>query len=103
LTKSTEEVILASDEDREEEVVTIDQDIAELVPGVLFIDEIYMLDIEFFTFLNVTATSSAISWSIHRGKCYEVRSANQGRVKEKNKDITWSIWMKLYFSLSDKY
>jgi len=59
-----------------------------------------MLDIEFFAFLNVTGTSSAISWSIHRGKCHEVRSANQGRVKEKNKDITWRIWMKLYFSLS---
>jgi len=26
---------------------------SELVPGVFFIDEIYMLDIEFFTFLNV--------------------------------------------------
>lgn len=30
----------------------IDQGIAELVPGVLFIDEVYMLDIECFTFLN---------------------------------------------------
>ena len=83
MTKSREEVILASDEDREEEVVTIDQDIAELVPGVLFIDKIYMLDIELFTFRNVTLTSSAISWPIHRDKCHEVRSANQGRVKEK--------------------
>merc|ERR1711964_442091 len=30
----------------------IEQGIAELVPGVLFIDEIHMLDIECFTFLN---------------------------------------------------
>lgn len=30
----------------------IDQGIAELIPGVLFIDEVYMLDIECFTFLN---------------------------------------------------
>lgn len=30
----------------------IDKGIAKLVPGVLFIDEVYMLDIECFTFLN---------------------------------------------------
>lgn len=30
----------------------IDQGIAELVPGVLFLDEVHMLDIECFTFLN---------------------------------------------------
>jgi len=30
----------------------IDQGIAELVPGVLFIDEVHMLDIECFTFMN---------------------------------------------------
>lgn len=30
----------------------IDQNIAELVPGVLFIDEAHMLDLECFTFLN---------------------------------------------------
>jgi RuvB-like protein 1 (pontin 52) len=30
----------------------LDQGIAELVPGVLFIDEVHMLDIECFTFLN---------------------------------------------------
>merc|ERR1719224_228633 len=30
----------------------IDQGIAELVPGVLFVDEVHMLDIECFTFLN---------------------------------------------------
>lgn len=30
----------------------IDQGIADLVPGVLFIDEVHMLDLEAFTFLN---------------------------------------------------
>jgi RuvB-like protein 1 (pontin 52) len=30
----------------------IDHGIAELVPGVLFIDEVHMLDIECFTYLN---------------------------------------------------
>ena len=30
----------------------IDQGIAELIPGVLFIDEVHMLDLECFTFLN---------------------------------------------------
>jgi len=30
----------------------IDQGIAELIPGVLFIDEVHMLDIECFSFLN---------------------------------------------------
>ena len=30
----------------------VDQGVAELIPGVLFIDEVYMLDIECFTFLN---------------------------------------------------
>ena len=30
----------------------IDDGVAELVPGVLFIDEVHMLDIECFSFLN---------------------------------------------------
>ncbi|OWZ21688.1 hypothetical protein PHMEG_0003728 [Phytophthora megakarya] len=30
----------------------IDQGVAELVPGVLFVDEVHMLDIECFTYLN---------------------------------------------------
>lgn len=38
----------------------IDQGIAELVPGVLFIDEVHMLDIEVFTYLN-RALESTIS------------------------------------------
>jgi len=36
----------------------IDQGIAELVPGVLFIDEVHMLDIECFTYLNKALESS---------------------------------------------
>ena len=38
----------------------IDQGIAELIPGVLFIDEVHMLDIECFTYLN-RALESAIA------------------------------------------
>lgn len=40
----------------------IDQGVAELVPGVLFVDEVHMLDIECFTYLNrsvMTTTESA--------------------------------------------
>jgi RuvB-like protein 1 (pontin 52) len=36
----------------------IDQGIAELVPGVLFIDEVHMLDIECFTYLNKALEST---------------------------------------------
>jgi RuvB-like protein 1 (pontin 52) len=36
----------------------IDQGIAELVPGVLFIDEVHMLDIECFTYLNKALESN---------------------------------------------
>lgn len=36
----------------------IDQGVAELVPGVLFIDEVNMLDIEIFTYLNKALESS---------------------------------------------
>ncbi|KAF2090290.1 TATA-binding protein-interacting protein [Saccharata proteae CBS 121410] len=38
----------------------IDQGVAELVPGVLFIDEVHMLDLESFTYLN-RALESTIS------------------------------------------
>ena len=38
----------------------IDQGIAELVPGVLFVDEVHMLDIESFSFLN-RALESALA------------------------------------------
>jgi RuvB-like protein 1 len=36
----------------------IDQGVAELVPGVLFVDEVHMLDLECFTFLNRSLESS---------------------------------------------
>lgn len=36
----------------------IDQGVAELIPGVLFIDEVNMLDIEIFTYLNKALESS---------------------------------------------
>ena len=38
----------------------IDQGIAELVPGVLFLDEVHMLDMECFTYLQ-KALESAIA------------------------------------------
>ncbi|KAG4303844.1 hypothetical protein PORY_002773 [Pneumocystis oryctolagi] len=50
----------------------IDEGIAELVPGVLFIDEVHMLDIECFTYLN-RALESTISpiviFASNRGMC----------------------------------
>ena len=36
----------------------IEQGTAELVPGVLFVDEVHMLDIECFTYLNRALESS---------------------------------------------
>merc|ERR1711991_267359 len=50
----------------------IDQGIAELVPGVLFIDEVHMLDIECFTFLNRALESSLspiVVFATNRGLC----------------------------------
>lgn len=50
----------------------IDQGVAELVPGVLFIDEVHMLDIECFTYLH-KALESTISpiviFATNRGHC----------------------------------
>lgn len=40
----------------------IDQGVAELVPGVLFVDEVHMLDIECFTFLNRQASLMSLSF-----------------------------------------
>merc|ERR1712225_64536 len=50
----------------------IDQGVAELVPGVLFIDEVHMLDIECFTYLNralESALSPIIVLATNRGVC----------------------------------
>ncbi|MCJ1313382.1 RuvB ATP-dependent DNA helicase pontin [Agyrium rufum] len=49
----------------------IDQNVAELVPGVLFIDEVHMLDIECFTYLNRALESSIspiVILATNRGK-----------------------------------
>jgi RuvB-like protein 1 len=50
----------------------IDQGIAELVPGVLFVDEVHMLDIECFTYLNRALESSLspiVIFATNRGVC----------------------------------
>merc|ERR1711972_320648 len=50
----------------------IDQGIAELVPGVLFIDEVHMLDIECFTYLNralESPLSPIVILATNRGIC----------------------------------
>lgn len=50
----------------------IDQGVAELVPGVLFIDEVHMLDIESFTYLHRALESSLspiVVFATNRGKC----------------------------------
>jgi len=50
----------------------IDQGVAELVPGVLFIDEVHMLDIECFTYLNRVLESTLapiIIFATNRGIC----------------------------------
>eukprot|EP00914_Ancora_sagittata_P021979 GHVO01043761.1.p1 GENE.GHVO01043761.1~~GHVO01043761.1.p1 ORF type:complete len:476 (+),score=95.68 GHVO01043761.1:39-1430(+) len=50
----------------------IEQGTAELVPGVLFIDEVHMLDIECFTFLNRAVESSLspiVVLATNRGIC----------------------------------
>jgi RuvB-like protein 1 (pontin 52) len=50
----------------------IEQGVAELVPGVLFIDEVHMLDIECFTYLNnalESALSPVVIFATNRGMC----------------------------------
>mmetsp|Transcript_59934 Transcript_59934/g.98929 ORF Transcript_59934/g.98929 Transcript_59934/m.98929 type:complete len:468 (-) Transcript_59934:131-1534(-) len=59
----------------------IDQGIAELVPGVLFIDEVHMLDIECFSFLNRALESSLapnVIFATNRGHC-EIRGTHNIR------------------------
>lgn len=56
----------------------IDQGVAELVPGVLFIDEVHMLDIECFTYLNralESALSPIVVFATNRGVC-EIRGTD---------------------------
>ena len=55
----------------------IDQGVAELVPGVLFVDEVHMLDMECFTYLNralESALAPIVVFATNRGIC-QVRSA----------------------------
>merc|ERR1711881_793740 len=50
----------------------IDQGIAELVPGVLFIDEVHMLDIQCFTYLHKALESTLspiVIFATNRGVC----------------------------------
>ena len=50
----------------------IDQGLAELVPGVLFIDEVHMLDIECFTYLHralETTIAPIVIFATNRGMC----------------------------------
>ena len=50
----------------------IDQGVAELVPGVLFIDEVHMLDIECFTYLHRALESTIapiVIFATNRGTC----------------------------------
>lgn len=50
----------------------IDQGVAELVPGVLFIDEVHMLDIECFTYLHralESPLSPIVVFASNRGRC----------------------------------
>jgi len=50
----------------------IEQGVAELVPGVLFVDEVHMLDIECFTYLNRALESSLspiVVFATNRGIC----------------------------------
>jgi RuvB-like protein 1 (pontin 52) len=50
----------------------IDQGVAELVPGVLFVDEVHMLNLECFTYLNRALESSLspiVIFATNRGHC----------------------------------
>ncbi|KAL8434118.1 hypothetical protein Efla_000469 [Eimeria flavescens] len=50
----------------------LDQGVAELVPGVLFIDEVHMLDVECFTYLNralESPLSPVVVVATNRGVC----------------------------------
>mmetsp|Transcript_30770 Transcript_30770/g.70418 ORF Transcript_30770/g.70418 Transcript_30770/m.70418 type:complete len:456 (-) Transcript_30770:191-1558(-) len=56
----------------------IDQGVAEIVPGVLFVDEVHMLDIECFTYLNKSLESSLspiVIFATNRGVC-EIRGTD---------------------------
>ncbi|GKT35875.1 RuvB-like helicase 1 [Aduncisulcus paluster] len=50
----------------------IDSGVAELIPGVLFVDEVHMLDIECFSYLNralESALAPIVIFATNRGRC----------------------------------
>lgn len=52
--------------------IFLKQGIAELVPGVLFVDEVHMLDIECFTYLHralESALAPIVIFATNRGRC----------------------------------
>ena len=58
---------------------------AELVPGVLFVDEVHMLDIECFTFLNralESALAPIVIFATNRGIC-QVDEVDGGAARER--------------------
>ena len=60
----------------------IETGVAELVPGVLFIDEVHMLDIECFTYLNRALESSLspiVIFATNRGLCVVRYVSDAGR------------------------
>ncbi|RYQ87386.1 hypothetical protein Ahy_B09g094899 [Arachis hypogaea] len=65
----------------------IDEGVAELVPGVLFIDEVHMLDMECFSYLNRALESSLspiVIFATNRGICnvrYETNVAFEDFLK----------------------
>ena len=70
----------------------IDQGIAELVPGVLFIDEVHMLDIECFTYLHRALESTIapiVIFATNRGKC-TIRSVARVRTIQ-SRIVSWSF------------
>merc|ERR1712042_76164 len=55
-----------------------DEGIAELIPGVLFVDEVHMLDIECFTYLHRALESTIapiVIFATNRGRC-EIRGTD---------------------------
>lgn len=64
----------------------IDQGVAELVPGVLFVDEVHMLDIECFTYLNRCLMLEACANLAVRGWCFRFGSV---QVVLRSDEIQW--------------
>lgn len=66
----------------------IDQGVAELVPGVLFVDEVHMLDIECFTYLHRALESTIapiVVFASNRGNCL-IRFGSLWGHKTKNRN-----------------